>query len=147
MTPEYIEKLQKETGLAEFKLIEALEIRHKGKEAISQNLAELDAMIDTHVLNEVDSFLSKQRSDHILIRFISNNDFALYEPELFNLFKSWVIHKAFIIRTKAAIERIGGVVKIAYMDSHYYETWLGVNDFDDSVNLRETWAVQQIEGI
>lgn len=147
MIQNHIERLKKETGLTQGKIFETLEIEHKGKEVIFRAVAELDAIIDTQVLKEIDSFISKPQDAIILIRFISDYDFSLYEHELFNIFKCCEIHKAFISRTKAAIERIGGVVTIAYMDSHYYETWLGVNDFDDNSSLRETWAMQQIKGI
>jgi hypothetical protein len=83
----------------------------------------------------------------VLIRYLNPDDLALYEPDLFEQFKTPEIHRLFIERSQKAIERIGGEVTIAYMDSAYYETWLGVNDFDDSPDLRLTWARQQISGL
>ncbi len=138
--------LQEETGLSQDTLIETLSLDNSEKKSIAVALAELDAIIETYVLNEVDSFLVRAQNNIILIRFISEDDFALYEPELFNLLKCFSIHTAFITRAKRAIERIGGTVAIAFMDSHYYETWLGVNDFDDNPDLRIIWANQQIKG-
>ncbi len=138
--------LQEETGLSQDTLIETLSLDNSDKKSIAIALAKLDAIIETYVLNEVDSFLVRAQNNIILIRFISEDDFALYEPELFNLLKCFSVHKAFITRAKRAIERIGGTVAIAFMDSHYYETWLGVNDFDDNPDLRITWASQQIKG-
>ncbi len=138
--------LQEETGLSQDTLIETLSLDNSDKKSIAIALAKLDAIIETYVLNEVDSFLVRAQNNIILIRFISEDDFALYEPELFNLLKCFSIHTAFITRAKRAIERIGGTVAIAFMDSHYYETWLGVNDFDDNPDLRIIWANQQIKG-
>lgn len=138
--------LQEETGLSQDTLIETLSLDNSDKKSIAIALAKLDAIIETYVLNEVDSFLVRAQNNIILIQFISEDDFALYEPELFNLLKCFSVHKAFITRAKRAIERIGGTVAIAFMDSHYYETWLGVNDFDDNPDLRITWASQQIKG-
>nr|HIL75835.1 hypothetical protein [Rhodospirillales bacterium] len=146
MTSKRMRILQEETGLSQDTLIETLSLDNSEKKPIAVALAELDAIIETYVLNEVDSFLVRAQNNIILIRFISEDDFALYEPELFNLLKCFSVHKAFITRAKRAIERIGGTVAIAFMDSHYYETWLGVNDFDDNPDLRITWASQQIKG-
>ena len=146
MTSKQLQTLQEETGLSQNTLIETLDLGNSDKKSIAVALAELDAIIETYVLNEVDSFLVRAQNNIILIRFISEDDFALYEPELFNLLKCFSVHKAFITRAKRAIERIGGTVAIAFMDSHYYETWLGVNDFDDNPDLRIIWASQQIKG-
>ena len=146
MTSKQLQTLQEETGLSQNTLIETFGLGNSDKKSIAVALAELDAIIETYVLNEVDSFLVRAQNNIILIRFISEDDFALYEPELFNLLKCCSVHKAFITRAKRAIERIGGTVAIAFMDSHYYETWLGVNDFDDNPDLRIIWASQQIKG-
>ena len=83
----------------------------------------------------------------ILIRFLNNEAFALYEPKLFEELGSSSIHGNFIARTKKAIERIGGEVTVAFMDTEFYEAWLGVNDFDDSRELRVAWARQQARGL
>ena len=32
------------------------------------------------------------------------------------------------------------------MESSFYETWLGINDFDDRRDLRVIWAEQQLKG-
>jgi len=128
--------------------IRHLILRHQlSRLALKHALAELDAMIRTAVITEIDTFTTRAERDVILIRFISEDDFALYEPDLFEQFKRSSVHSAFIARTKRALERIGGEVTIAFMESSFYETWLGVNDFDDSRDLRITWARQQIRGL
>jgi len=33
------------------------------------------------------------------------------------------------------------------MDTEFYEAWLGINDFDDSRELRVAWARQQARGL
>ena len=78
---------------------------------------------------------------------MNNETFALYEPKLFEELGSSNIHGNFIARTKMAIERIGGEVTVAFMDTEFYEAWLGVNDFDDSRELRVAWARQQARGL
>ena len=139
--------LQAETGLSKDNLLETLGLGSSDKKSTSLALAELDAIIETYVLNEVDLFLARTLHETILIRFISEHDFALYEPEIFNDLRHCSLQKALIARAKSAIERIGGEVAIAFMDGQHYETWLGVNDFDDNPDLRITWASQQIKGM
>ena len=112
-----------------------------------ETLARLDSIIETAVLTEVDLFTQIAERDIVLIRFLNDDQFALYEPDLFESFGSASVHGAFINRTKLAIERIGGDVTVAFMDSEFYEAWLGVNDFDDSLELRISWARQQIKGL
>ena len=146
MTAKHMELLQAETGLSRDNLIETLGLSNSDKKSTSLALAKLDATIEAYVLNEIDLFLARISNDTILIRFISENDFALYEPEIFNALKHCSIQKSLITRAKRAIERIGGEVAIAFMDGQHYETWLGVNDFDDNPDLRITWASQQIKG-
>ena len=141
-----MELLQAETGLSQDNLLETLGLSNSDKKSTSLALAKLDATIEAYVLNEIDLFLTRIPNDTILIRFISENDFALYEPEIFNALKHCSIQKSLITRAKRAIERIGGEVAIAFMDGQHYETWLGVNDFDDNPDLRITWASQQIKG-
>ena len=142
-----MELLQAETGLSRDNLLETLGLSNSDKKSTSLALAKLDATIEAYVLNEIDLFLARISNDTILIRFISENDFALYEPELFNDLKHCLLQKVLITRSKRAIERIGGGVAIAFMDGQFYVTWLGVNDFDDNRDLRITWASQQIKGV
>ena len=112
-----------------------------------EKLARLDAMVETAVISEVDMFSQLNEREVILIRFLNNETFALYEPKLFEKLGSSSIHGNFIARTKIAIERIGGEVTVAFMDTEFYEAWLGVNDFDDSRELRVAWARQQARGL
>ena len=112
-----------------------------------ETLARLDSVIETAVLTEVDLFTQNAERDIVLIRFLNDDEFALYEPELFEGLGSASVHGVFINRSKLAIERIGGDVTVAFMDSEFYEAWLGVNDFDDSLELRVSWARQQIRGL
>ena len=112
-----------------------------------ETLARLDSIIETAVLTEVDLFTQHSEQDIVLIRFLNDDEFALYEPELFEDLGFVSVHETFINRTKLAIERIGGDVTVAFMDSEFYEAWLGVNDFDDSLELRVSWARQQIRGL
>ena len=112
-----------------------------------EKLARLDAMVETAVFSEVDIFSQLNEREVILIRFLNNEAFALYEPRLFEELGSSSIHGNFIARTKIAIERIGGEVTVAFMDTEFYEAWLGINDFDDSRELRVAWARQQARGL
>ena len=112
-----------------------------------EKLARLDAMVETAVISEVDIFSQLNERKVILIRFLNNEAFALYEPKLFDELGSSSIHGNFIARTKKAIERIGGEVTVAFMDTEFYEAWLGINDFDDSRKLRIAWAHQQARGL
>ena len=116
-------------------------------ETTINKLKKLDSLIEEFILSEVNKFIAGEDHNVILIRFIAEDDFALYEPELFDTFKFCSVHKQFIARTREAIERIGGKVSITYMESNFYETWLGVNDFDDSADIRTTWARQQIRDL
>ena len=104
-------------------------------------------MVEVAVISEVDMFSQSNEREVLLIRFLDNETFALYEPKLFENLGSSSIHGNFIARTKIAIERIGGEVTVAFMDTEFYEAWLGVNDFDDSRELRGAWARQQTRGL
>ncbi len=115
--------------------------------AAGDDLITLDAKIEAAVMAEVDMYSARAERDIILIRYLSADDFALYEPELFEHFKLTAVHSVFTDRAKRAIERLGGEATIAFMESGHYETWLGVNDFDDSRELRIAWARQQIRGL
>ena len=112
-----------------------------------EKLARLDAMVETAVISEVDIFSQLNEREVILIRFLNDETFSLYEPKLFEELGSSIIHGNFIARTKTAIERIGGEVSVAFMDAEFYEAWLGINDFDDSRELRVAWARQQTRGL
>ena len=112
-----------------------------------EKLARLDAMVETAVISEIDIFSQLNEREVILIRFLNNETFALYEPNLFEELGSSIIHGNFIARTKKAIERIGGEVSVAFMDTEFYEAWLGINDFDDSREIRVAWARQQARGL
>ena len=112
-----------------------------------EKLARLDAMVETAVISEVDTFSQSNEREVILIRFLNNETFALYEPNLFEELGSSIIHGNFIARTKKAIERIGGKVSVAFMDTEFYEAGLGINDFDDSRELRVAWARHQARGL
>ena len=141
------------------KLIEFLKLESSDQITIMENdtkdihqeqlekLARLDAMVETAVISEVDIFSQLNEREVILIRFLNNESFALYEPKLFEELGSSSIHGNFIARTKTAIERIGGEVSVAFMDTEFYEAWLGINDFDDSRELRIAWARQQARGL
>ena len=120
---------------------------HPRQEALIEQLAKLDATIEAAVIMEIDAYTLRSERDTILVRFLNDDDFALYEPELFENLGTATVHNAFISRVKRAIERLGGQAEIAFMDSAFYEAWLGVNDFDDSRDLRITWARQQMRGL
>jgi len=139
-----IQNLLSKTGLSQDQLVNLFDLPRARQKTIKRALTRLDAHIENSIIAEVDAFVSGEGRDIILIRFLSENDFALYETDLFEHFKCCSVHKQFIARTKRAIERIGGEVTITYMESNFYETWLGVNDLDDSRDIRIAWARQQI---
>ena len=120
---------------------------HPRQQALVEQLAKLDATIELAVIKEIDAYTLRSERDTILVRFLNEDDMALYEPDLFEDLGSATVHNAFISRVKRAIERLGGQAEIAFMDSPFYEAWLGVNDFDDSRDLRIAWARQQMRGL
>ena len=120
---------------------------HPRQKTLLEQLAKLDAIIESAVIMEIDVYTLRSERDTILIRFLNDDDFALYEPDLFDDLGTATVHNAFISRVKRAIERLGGQAEIAFMDSSFYEAWLGVNDFDDSRDLRIAWARQQMRGL
>jgi len=142
-----IQALLKTTGLSQAEAAGLFGLGNSEIPALTQELAKLDAKIEMSVIAEIDIFTSRAERDVILIRFITEYDFALYEQELFEHFKCCSVHRAFIARSQRAIERIGGDVTIVFMESNFYETWLSVNDFDDTRDLRIAWARQQIRGL
>ena len=120
---------------------------HPRQQALMNQLATLDAKIETAVINEIDIYSRRAERDTVLIRFLTDDDFALYEPDLYENLGGAIVHGNFITRLKQAIERLGGQADVAFMDSAFYESWLGVNDFDDSRDLRLAWARQQMRGL
>ncbi|MBT5430694.1 MAG: hypothetical protein HOK89_12300 [Rhodospirillaceae bacterium] len=106
----------------------------------------LDAYMESLIIDEIDYFSNHRINRIILIRFLNDEDFSLYEPEIFDILRSYLVHNTLITRTKKAIERTKKDVDVVYMASSFYETWLGVNDFDDRRDLRITWAQQQLRG-
>ena len=120
---------------------------HPRQQSLVERLAQLDATIEAAVIMEIDAYTLRSERDTILVLFLNDDDFALYEPELFENLGKATFHNAFISRVKRAIERLGGQAEIAFMDSAFYEAWLGVNDFDDSRDLRIAWARQQMRGL
>ena len=120
---------------------------HPRQQVLIEQLAKLDATIESAVLMAIDDYTLRSERDTVLIRFLNNEDFALYEPDLFEELGTAAVQNAFISRVKRAIERLGGQAEIAFMDSPFYEAWLGVNDFDDSRDLRIAWARQQMRGL
>ena len=120
---------------------------HPRQKTLLEQLAKLDAIIESAVIMEIDAFTLRSERDTVLIRFLNNEDFALYEADLFEELGTAAVHNAFISRVERAIERLGGQAEIAFMDSPFYEAWLGVNDFDDSRDLRIAWARQQMRGL
>ena len=151
--------LRERLGMNRFECAQFLKLKSPDEITIMENntkdihqehqekLARLDAMVETAVFSEVDIFTQLNEREVILIRFLNNEAFALYEPNLFEDLGSSSIHGNFIARTKKAIERIGGEVTVAFMDTEFYEAWLGINDFDDSRELRVAWARQQARGL
>ena len=106
----------------------------------------IDAYMESLIIDEIDYFSHNRKNNVILIRFLNDDDFSLYEPEIFDILKSCLVHKALIIRAKKAIERTKKNVNVVYMETSLYETWLGINDFDDRRDLRVIWAEQQLKG-
>ena len=71
-----------------------------------EKLARLDAMVETAVISEVDIFSQLNEREVILIRFLNNEAFALYEPKLFEELGSSSIHGNFITRTKKLLSAL-----------------------------------------
>lgn len=109
-----------------------------------RRIAELDSLVETLLIDAVDAYSESGDAEAVLIRFLNDADLALYEPDQHEKIQSAEIHGALIDRLATAIETLGGRVLIAFMDAEFYETWLGINDFDDGPLVRTTWARQQI---
>ena len=118
MTSTCMQKLLVETGFTQKQLLKTLGLNNFDNKYISNSIAKLDSTMEACVLNEIDCFVNKTQRNIILIRYVSDHDFALYEADLFNIFKCCIIHKALIKRTIRAIERVGGEVVVVFMDSN-----------------------------
>ena len=79
-----------------------------------EKLARLDAMVETAVISEVDTFSQLNEREVILIRFLNNETFALYEPNLFEELGSSIIHGNFIARTKKSYRAHWGRSKCGF---------------------------------
>lgn len=158
MSPEKFKALRQGLGLspaacadrlkvAEADLLGWEETEGEVPEAAGRELARLDGAVEAAVLAEVDAYTLRPERDVVLMRIISDGDLALYEPDLFDDLGGAALHGTVVERAREAIERLGGQVTVAYMNSEFYETWLGVNDFDDTRELRISWARQQLRGL
>ena len=92
-------------------------------------------------------FNFKQKTEIILLRYLNDDDFFLYDPEIAETLKIVELHKNLINRVRNGLANIGKTVKLVFMDSNYYEQWLSVNDFEDSPDIRVFWGSEQIKNI
>ncbi len=83
-------------------------------------LPNLNTNTESQIFQELTLYTESTQKESILIRYLTDNDFALYESRLFEDFMSMVIHSTFIARTKRAIERIGGRVIVIFMNSDLF---------------------------
>lgn len=156
MSPEEFSRVRESLNLtpatcAQLLMLEnaaAVEEIERGKKPLPpelwRRLAEVDSQVESLTIDALDAYADADNAEVILVRFLKDEDLALYEPEQFEKIHTAEIHGALIDRVAAAIEKLGGRVLIAFMDSEFYETWLGINDFDDGPLVRATWARQQI---
>ena len=117
------------------------------KSRIFERLAIVDSQIEELVLRELEVFNFKQKTEIILLRYLNDDDFFLYDPEIAETLKIVELHKNLINRVKNGLANIGITVKLVFMDSNYYEQWLSVNDFEDSPDIRIFWGSEQIKNI
>ena len=117
------------------------------KSQIFERLAIIDSQIEELVLRELEVFNFKQKTEIILLRYLNNDDFFLYDPEIAEMLKIVELHKNLINRVNKGLANIGKTVKLVFMDSNYYEQWLSVNDFEDSPDIRIFWGSEQIKNI
>jgi len=110
-----------------------------------EKLARLDAMVETAVISEVDIFSQLNEREVILIRFLNNETFTLYEPNLFEELGSSIIHGNFIARAKKAIERIGGEVTVAFMDTDFMRLGWGSTTLTTAENFALPGSVNRLE--
>ncbi len=130
--------------------IDYLDIENKkmpDKSRIFERLAIVDSQIEELVLRELEVFNFKQKTEIILLRYLNNDDFFLYDPEIAETLKIVELHKNLINRVRNGLANIGKTVKLVFMDSNYYEQWLSVNDFEDSPDIRVFWGSEQIKNI
>ena len=117
------------------------------KSRIFERLAIVDSQIEELVLRELEVFNFKQKTEIVLLRYLNNDDFFLYDPETAETLKIVELHKNLINRVRNGLANIGKTVKLVFMDSNYYEQWLSVNDFEDSPDIRVFWGSEQIKNI
>ena len=117
------------------------------KSQIFERLAIIDSQIEELVLRELEVFNFKQKTEIVLLRYLNNDDFFLYDPEIAEMLKIVELHKNLINRVNKGLANIGKTVKLVFMDSNYYEQWLSVNDFEDSPDIRIFWGSEQIKNI
>ena len=117
------------------------------KSQVFERLAIVDSQIEELVLRELEVFNFKQKTEIILLRYLNNDDFFLYDSEIAEVLKIVELHKNLINRVKNGLANIGKTVKLVFMDSNYYEQWLSVNDFEDSPDIRIFWGSEQIKNI
>ncbi len=117
------------------------------KSRIFEKLAIVDSQIEELVLRELEVFNFKQKTEIILLRYLNDDDFFLYDPEIAEVLKIVELHKNLINRVRNGLANIGKTVKLVFMDSNYYEQWLSVNDFEDSPDIRIFWGSEQIKNI
>lgn len=140
-----IEDCAKLLGFSSLQTLVDIELgKSKNQHHYCKMLAKIDAQMESAILTEVDYYHQENTAFTVMFKFLTDEEFALYEPYLYDILKSNHIHGVLVQKTKQAIERIGGRVYITYMDSEFYEQWLGVNDFDDSREIRMAWGLQQI---
>ena len=59
-------------------------------------LKTLDSYIESLIIDEIDYHTNNQTNRIILIRFLNDDDFSLYEPEIFEILKSYLVLKTFV---------------------------------------------------
>ena len=56
-------------------------------------MATLDSLVEAAVISEVDLFSVSNEKEFILLRFLNDEEFALYEPDMFEDLGSVKIHR------------------------------------------------------
>lgn len=120
--------------------------RSRIPEGAAAELARLDATVERGVAEAVALFQDRthtadpQPPDVALLRYHSDADLELYQPETFASLGSGRVHAALIARTRQALERLGAAVSIAFMEPEAYEAWRAEAGLDDDPAARATWA-------
>lgn len=132
MTPAYFKGLRERLNLtatscaalldlADSRRVEAIEA---GQVPVPDNvwlrLTELDSLVQSFVLDAVDDYAAGSDNEIVLVRFLTDADFALYEPIQQAKIYSAEIQGALVERIETAVGSLGGRVLIAYMDSEFY---------------------------